>query len=221
VLRLLHSGAATQAPAAIVDVTYTGTVTDDYDQTGIFGSVGDSGGYVGLTYIANYVLNVPNGIPESSSAPDALQGYHGGTVYGAGVASPVISATVTVGSVTVSVPTYYDSRVYSAQYVGGFGAQFHQAGGCCDSENLDISKSQIQAFNGSIPYTLTGSFTYVVADNAGAFGSQSYEYAVHDSNTGLNTGDTLIQADVTSVVVQKFPSFCGASSRREFLNQAH
>ena len=104
-----------------------GIVTCDYDLTGIFGTVGGNNDLVGQSYTAKFTFDTSLGTPDSNPGPHAYQQIYGGTNWG--TTSPVIGATVTIGSVTVSVPATYDGHdVHSPIHDGyGFGQQYHFA----------------------------------------------------------------------------------------------
>jgi hypothetical protein len=82
-------GFAGPASAEIVSVTYWGTVTSGYDQTGVFGPAGTD--LIGDSYVAHYVFDTTEGITYSNSIGS---GVTGGSW--SGVASPSVSASVTI-----------------------------------------------------------------------------------------------------------------------------
>jgi hypothetical protein len=186
---------ASQASATIVNVTYQGIVTSDYDETGIFGTVGGSNDLVGQSYTAKFTFDTSLGTSGSNPAPYANQQAYGGTAYGSGITSPVTSATVTIGSVTVSVPAIYQGIVAAYQNTDGYGQQYHFARANGGSSYV-YSEAYVYAYDGSVPFTLTGPFTYTPTGqnshlnfySRGTDGFGSYEY-------------TSVRASVTSLTV--------------------
>jgi hypothetical protein len=78
-------GGVSQASAAIMDVTYTGTVYSGIDTLGVFGG----GSLVGLSWVATYTFDTSLGSTYSSSTESYAIG---GPGFAAGYASPVLSA---------------------------------------------------------------------------------------------------------------------------------
>ncbi len=189
---------ASPASATIVDVVYKGIVTSDYDQTGIFGTVGGSNDLVGDSYTAKFVFDTTKGY--AYDYPGYYQYAYGGSAYGN--ASPVISATVTIGSKTVAVPSSYFSEVYSQNpgYYGS-GEQYHLAESYSyDGNNYQYGYSQSYVYgnSGTIPYSLTGPFKYTLA--GGDYGYQNYENYAYNYTSGQQIY-TYVNADVSSLTV--------------------
>jgi hypothetical protein len=189
---------ASQASATIVNVTYQGIVTYDRDLTGIFGTVGGNNDLVGQSYTAKFTFDTSLGTFNSNPAPYAHQQVYGGTAYG-GTTSPVTSATVTIGSVTVSVPATYQGRA-AAQYDNGFGQQYHFAHAKDGSSHVysDVySEAYVYAYDGSVPFSLTGPFTYTPTYS----GYLEFSNYVHDYTLGQDIQNTDVRARVTSLTV--------------------
>ncbi|UPK00427.1 PEPxxWA-CTERM sorting domain-containing protein [Bradyrhizobium sp. 170] len=191
---------ASQASATIVNVTYQGIVTYDRDLTGVFGTVGGSNDLVGQSYTAKFTFDTSLGTSTSNPGPYADQRVYGGTGYG--TTSPVISSTVTIGSVTVSVPATYIGTA-ATQYNtdgSGFGQQTHLARYNNSANNIyaDLSsQAYVYAYDGSVPFSLTGPFTYTPT----YVGYLSFNDYVYDRNLGQVIQDTYVQANVTSLTV--------------------
>jgi hypothetical protein len=110
----LMMGFVSPAMADIVTVTYTGIVTYDYDTTAIFGNSAYLG-YVGEAYQATYVFNTALGQSTSTVGSNQVQG---GSING--YTSPLVSATVTVGTTTVSLSgggVPIPNPIYNGQYL--------------------------------------------------------------------------------------------------------
>jgi hypothetical protein len=88
------------ADAAILVATYTGTIADGRDVTGVFGAAGSD--LAGDTYIAKYTLNTSNGTYVNNLP--ASDDFYGGS--SDGTSSPV-SATLTINGITQSIGGYY------------------------------------------------------------------------------------------------------------------
>lgn len=146
--------------ASTFNVTYTGIITLGSDLTGVFGvSDPSSSAYVGSSYTANFVYDTTLGTPSVSNS-STYNDFTGGTVFG--TTSPVLSATVTVNSQTVSIVPPYSIAEISAQNTGSFSSQNHLAyleTNNGDAYFLNLSKAFVDANNGSIPASLTQPFT--------------------------------------------------------------
>jgi hypothetical protein len=187
---------ASQASATIVNVTYQGIVTYDRDLTGIFGTVGGNNDLVGQSYTAKFTFDTSLGTASSNPGPYAYQGVYGGTGYA--TTSPVTSATVTIGSVTVSIPATYAGQAFAHQNTdgSGFGQLDHTAQFSTANASL-YSLGVVYAYDGSVPFSLTGPFTYTPT-YAGYLRFNDYLY---DYNLGQTIQDTHVQAKVTSLTV--------------------
>jgi hypothetical protein len=110
-------GAASEASATEVVVTYTGTV-DQFSAPpdDIFGTL-----YLGESFTSKYVLDIPAGTyyyEEDSSG--IYQRYEGGpqSVYPT-TQSPIVSETVTIGNISVGITTSPQGQVNVTQYYNG------------------------------------------------------------------------------------------------------
>src|SRR5438309_2193510 len=96
---------ASKASAAIVNVTYTGTVASGVDEQGLFGAPNTS--LVGDSYIAQYTFDTAVGFTFSTPTQNYA---YGGDNWGN--ASPALSTTVTINGVSV---TYVGNNVGSIE----------------------------------------------------------------------------------------------------------
>lgn len=96
-------GAALPAEAALVDVTWTGTVTNGNDARDLFGVPVSGGGFhdlAGQSFTATYRFDTAVGSLVSGPGFADLRG---GTSFGAGTdPSPAVSATLTINGTTIS-----------------------------------------------------------------------------------------------------------------------
>ncbi|HEX9168766.1 MAG TPA: PEP-CTERM sorting domain-containing protein [Roseiarcus sp.] len=111
VAALTLCGAILPASAAIVDVTFTGTIffmSYDSGITPIFvpGGLAPSSSFDGKPYTANFVFNTDLGSSTSSATGFSVQG--GSST---GFTDPLVSASVTVNGVTENIPGLYDSEL--------------------------------------------------------------------------------------------------------------
>ena len=198
VASLALAGVPTSASATIVSVTYTGTVTGDQDQTGIFGTVNGTNDLVGKTYTSNFIFDIPKGIPQNSPPPNASQGYFGNDLLF--TVPPAISATVTIGVTTVDLG-HIDSAEIIAHQSPTSSDQMHNAADTFRfpySYGTTSSQSLVSGPAGSVPFTLTGPFTYIPSASGGT-GSQSFfEDACLLTGCLISTG---VQANVLSLTV--------------------
>ena len=134
-------GAALPASAAIVDVTYTGSVYQGWDQTGIFGIVDNSGNaYVGDSFVAKFMFDTTMG--NTFHSPNLNYATGGsGTPY----SNPALG-----GSVTVNGDTYTIDPIYGE--IEGY----HNSSGCCTSGQIDTIESSDAELSGQ----------FVSADNS-------------------------------------------------------
>ena len=147
----------TPARATMVDVTYTGKVA--------------SGAFAGQSYTAAYVFNTndPTATVNFSSPTENLS--YGGTAYGSQFTSPAVSAVLTIGSATFSIPLLnsYFGEIFGANTVG-FSEQYHDARDATD--NLYLINDIFNGSSSTLPATIDSAFTHTVDVNAGdqAFG---------------------------------------------------
>jgi hypothetical protein len=117
--------AATAASAAIVNITYQGTVTSSYDGGGLFGvaHTSDQNSYAGMSYTAVYVLNTSLGQPYTEP------GYK--EIYGWPPNGPMVEAKVTVNGHTFTLP----SQQGGSAWIHDSGIGTYQVGHSAWTEN--------------------------------------------------------------------------------------
>jgi PEP-CTERM motif len=120
VAALVFFGSVSPSSAAIVDVTFTGTVLNDIDESGVFGIIDTIGNfdpkatggfYVGKSFAVTYVVDTTLGNIVNTPAEHSVTG--GSWVP---ASQPVLSATVTVNwhSQTIVSPNAYGQLKASA-----------------------------------------------------------------------------------------------------------
>jgi hypothetical protein len=150
-------GGVSQASAAIMDVTYTGTVYNGTDTLGVFGG----GSLVGLSWVATYTFDTRLGYIYSSPFGNYNYAY-GGSGHAAGYPSPVLSSMITINGVGRAVDGSYYGRDYGYNNdIGTFSRQHHVA------ENYNYGHHEyltntIYNYNGLLPASITTPFTYTV-----------------------------------------------------------
>ncbi len=170
-------GGVSQASAAIMDVTYTGTVSLGTDILGVFGTAWTS--LVGSSWVATYTFDTSLGVSD-------FNGVKGGSKYGN--TSPVLSSTITINGVGKAVDGSYDGVDYA-----------HNNGTTSDQRHLAENSSSVQTEylenfiqSGSLPASITTPFTYTVDANATAYGSYR-----------LNGGSEWISAKLATLTVSE------------------
>src|SRR5258708_2146965 len=95
-------GGVAQASAAIMDVTYTATVSSGTDTFGVFGTAGAN--LTGKPWVATYTFDTLSS-PSYSSSSSSQNDVYGGSVYPN--TSPVLSSMITIGGVSKAVGGSY------------------------------------------------------------------------------------------------------------------
>jgi hypothetical protein len=207
-------GAASQASATTVDVTYTGTVYSVSDLTNIFGNA-----KIGDTFISTYVVDTPNGVDGSytNSAITTID-YKGGPAYPSTLnptISPIVSVTVTINGISKSVPINQDGEATISQFASGSSYESdsvdsYQQGVVIPNvtENATVS-SGAQAIVGAIGTdTIPLSFDDPLDISSLFYGNEnvSFETTIPESNApDLIIVNTLIQGSVSSINVSATP----------------
>ena len=172
------------ASAAIVDVVYIGTVSSNTDASGYFGPAGGFNNLVGDTYEASFVFNTALGTTYSS----ATNNYAYGGSY-IGVATPVVSAIVTVNGQSVNITGAYKGVIYGENFGPSMSdMQLHEA----ETDEDDFTEDYVQTNTGALPASITTPFTYLV----GSADTSSGEPALQ-----IDGGYTIVYANITSLSV--------------------
>jgi hypothetical protein len=149
-------GGVSQASAAIMDVTYTGTVSYGIDTLGVFGTAGAN--LAGSSWVATYTFDTSLGHSYSSSNYNEV---YGGSIYNN--TSPVLSSMITINGVGQAVGGSYAGVVYGLNN-GGFSKQYHTAE-YHSSGHTEYLENYITNTNGSLSASITTPFTYTVDAN--------------------------------------------------------
>ncbi len=147
---LTVEGMAT-ASAAVVDITYTGTVSAG-SHSGLFGTPGDLTG-------ANFVLEFrfDTSVPGIVSNSDPTINFaYGGTAFGI-PAVPGLSASITINGFTQSVTPTFDSQIVGINS-GLTSQQVHYA----RADTSNGFQASITNSNGLLPATIDVPFAYTV-----------------------------------------------------------
>src|SRR3977135_2303017 len=102
-------GGVSQASAAIMDVTYTGTVYSGIDTLGVFGG----GSLVGLSWVATYTFDTSLGYSYSSPNYNYVNGGSGSALPNT---SPVLSSMIAINGVGVAVDGSYFGEISGHSY---------------------------------------------------------------------------------------------------------
>ncbi len=162
-------GAVSQAFAAIVDVTYTGTVTQGWDQTGIFGIVDNSGNaYVGDSYVANYMFDTTLGTTLSSPGENYA---YGGTQIPFPAPNPGLSGSITINGVTVPInPPYGSSEILGLNNGSNSQQLDYLENDGSGPYGAELS-GEFLALDTSISASITTPLSYVAADDPNQSGA--------------------------------------------------
>jgi PEP-CTERM motif len=196
-------GFASPAGATIVDITYVGLVSSGYDQTGVFGPAGTD--LTDETYEAHYVFDTTRGTTFSSAA---LNYGVGGSQFG--VASPVISASVTIGGISASIGGTYIGSIEGTSTNSGY--QTHDAEDISTDQygnivadsfvtNFIAEEGPNFKFDGiRLTSSITEPFTFTVPD-LGAVASGTFQILDHDSDEYAFGNASICQLTVAVVPV--------------------
>jgi hypothetical protein len=205
-LALLTS--ASQVLAAMVEVTFTGTVSDVNDGEHIFGSSPQS--LVGESYVAQYVFNTSIGDVFSSPT---LNYAKGGSDYG--VPSPLISASATIGGTlvyTVSPTPNFNTIMGSSDGTTNWQYElaeykFPVSGNSTENYIQSSVMSPVGSIP-SLPISLTSSFSYTVVSPPDNAYSEIF-FGVFNDQTNWFTNYSDLEASISQVsfqVVTPLPS---------------
>lgn len=187
---------ASCAQAAIVDVTYNGTVTSDTELTGIFGPANGSDNLVGSTFQITYRFNTTQGTTYSSPTENFAYGY--------GASSPSLGATVKVGSITgpAIAGSYFGEISGYNDPSAPESEQYHDANdyiynpGNIYVNNIAYGNVYNYTAGSTIPASIDTPFTYTVQPGDGAYMVVAYDS--YDYNTGASVY-TNVDGNVTSI----------------------
>jgi hypothetical protein len=149
-------GGVSQASAAIMDVTYTGTVSSGTDTFGLFGKEGAN--LIGKTWVATYTFDTSLGFPASN-------GVRGGSELGN--TSPVLSSMITINGIGRAVSGSSYGYEYGLHDVTS-SKQYHFAENY-SAGHKEYLENYIASFNLSLPASITTPFTHTV-------GSKDFEF---------------------------------------------
>jgi hypothetical protein len=208
VIALALFGLGSHASAAIVDLTFTGTVISvGYDQSGIFvpgGLAPPSTSLDGASYTANFVFNTALGYSYSSSTESEV---YGGTYYG--VASPLVSASVTIDGQTANIQGLYDGVIFSCSsscpspygssaLLELYAEDKYIAGSPINGSNVtNYTQVVITGLPGSIPSSITTG-TYSSASGFSGTGNVSFFTAPINGNFSPVV-DTYFEGSLTDI----------------------
>ena len=162
-------GGVSQASAAIMDATYTGTVSSGIDTLGLFGAAGAN--LAGSSWVVTYTYDTSLGYSKSSPYENYV---YGGINYGN--TSPVLSTMITingVGKVVVGSYSGFDIGYNNGFHTGnnsGYSTQHHIAENS-GSGSHEYLINYIYNYNASLLASITTPFTHTVDANDSAYGT--------------------------------------------------
>jgi hypothetical protein len=154
-------GGVSQASAAIMDVTYTGTVTSGglgsgIDWLGFFGTAGAN--LIGSSWVATYTSDTSLGYLISSSSKNDV---YGGSKFG--TTSPVLSSMITINGVGKAVGGSYFGEDFG--YNDGSSSQQYHIAQSGQPGQLQTLQNSISTHNGSLLASITTPFSHTVDAN--------------------------------------------------------
>ena len=174
--------AASAASASVFVATYTGTVYDSHDYTGVFGGAGSS--LDGDAFTAKYVYDTAVGYRYTPGNWDQI---YGGSSYG--VPSPV-NATISINGITQVIAGNYSGEAY---------AQSGKLSEYVEDHNLSNTRNAL--FNEAFP-SGGGPNLELTVPLTGATGDGYFQFVNYDPITGVYTTDSIGQFTNETVQVQ-------------------
>jgi hypothetical protein len=173
---------AGSATAAEYLITYTGTVRNSLDRTGVFGGSGNS--LNGLSFTSVFTLNDAIQNPGSGVQPGGRAwGCFGGSANANG-GPPPVTATLTINGVTRTSSGQRLSSAYQGFNPGFYSEIFHRAQAISDSQtvhtiaSVEVGISEPTTFIQNVDYTQPLSHFSLLGLNAnvGAFNFEEYDF---------------------------------------------
>jgi hypothetical protein len=165
-------GIVSTASAEVVFVTYKGTVSVGYDQTGIFGPPNSS--LDGDKYTASYIFDTSVGVIQNvPSYNSALGGY----AFSEPQPSPSLGAILTIDGVSVGFGGGALGQIYGADY-GTFTRSYADArdyGSAYNFYTYNFVTNQMTDPSRTIPMSITEPFTYKANNSNGGSGQGSFQ----------------------------------------------
>ena len=187
-------GFATASQAAIVTITYTGTVlSGGSDMTGLFGAPGAD--LTGDSYTAVYVFDTTLG-GNTVSSPTENYSYGGS---GSNDASPSLGSFIAINGHTETVSGQYFGQIEGVN-VGSYSEQLHSTEDYSNVVGISASQYLLNGIsNGtaSLPATIDQPFEYLRQPSDGT--SSLYFNLVYNSDTGTYSVDTVEELSPTSI----------------------
>jgi len=183
---LLAISLSTTANAAIVYVTYTGTVTAGTDPGGMFGQ---SGSLSGQPYEVLYVFDTGS-YPDNNPTHNFI---FGGTAFGN--PSPLVGAAVlTVGGVSIEIGGNKVGEIAGTNNgPNAFSQQLHRAN---DLNGSAVENSIWNFSSGGLPATITTPFVYhVTSSDAG-----NSDFSAFGASGNLSVTTLVVSMDPPSAV---------------------
>lgn len=188
-------GCAAPAAATVVLYTYTGTISEGHDETGVFGTADRD--LTGLAFTARFW--------RDDATPGAYSYENNGYTISTGAL--VASIAIDGGSALAIAPNQAEQNQFSTQYPGGFYESFvHLVGYYRQTDNVDTNERLVESSSldvGVYGY-LTGAYAgthylpnndYHTLPSLTAAGTPGYTwqggYSVDDYRSSLDTGDVL------------------------------
>jgi hypothetical protein len=192
---------ATSAQAALIDLTWTGLASGN-DGLGLFGA---AGAITGAAYTATYRFDT--NVNFNANTTNGTEDVTGGSFFNPALASPLISASLTINGMSVSLNGLYDSQYFRANGQGQSNvstlAQRELTGNPAPYGG-ELFQRVFQFTNnvyGGPSLTQPGTFNFTAADNPGG----NFSYFNRDAMGNLSGPTTGLSITPTSLVIAAAP----------------
>lgn len=184
---LVLLGQVSQASAAMVNITYTGTVADGFD-TGLFGG----SAIVGANFTATFKFDTSvTGTYINTSSP--TNNYIVGGSAFLNSTAPGLSAALTINGITQSFTPSFDSQIFGSSNLVNQSTQSHIAG---SDNNNNLIEATVISNGVLLPPTIDVPFSYTVQP-----GDDTWQGDFHLYTLGLYSAQgTLNITSVTETV---------------------
>jgi hypothetical protein len=193
-------GGVSQSSAAIMDVTYTGTVSTGWDNLGLFGTKGAN--LTGKSWVATYTFDTScNACTLHQTSYDSwVIGGSSYILFNSATTSPVLSSMITINGVGKAVDGSYLGEDRANHEVPG--EQYHYAANSGPGQTETL-KNSIRNFSALFPASINTPFTHTVGAND--IGYANYYLNYHNGLSGNDIYANLATLTVSPHVVAAVP----------------
>ena len=167
-------GTVSIASAAIVNVTYTGTISSGFDTTGVFGPANSS--LTGDPYTTSYSFDTTIGFIFSDPNINATIGGPGSATF---EPSPSLGGVVTINGYSVTIGGSYFGEIYGLND-GTTSQSYHDVRDFLlydpTTYDYNIMYNRIYSTSALIPKSITTSYAYAVTGDDLAYGVVQFSH---------------------------------------------